>query len=201
MGSWGRVAVVAAAVVAVAAVASIASASVEERPKYRVIRAHEGFELREYAERVEARVTVRGEYRDALNRGFRALGGYIFGGNVTGAEIQMTTPVTAVPADPSMAAEEWMVTFVMPSDWSLDTLPAPNDPRVQLVRIEGERLAVRGFGGNATVDRSAAEVAALVDAMSGAGLAPAGPPRIAQFDPPWIPGPLRTNEVLIPVRR
>ena len=40
---------------------------------------------------------------------------------------------------------------------------------------------------------------ALMEAVAAAGLEAAGPPVLAQYDPPWTPGLLRTNEVLIPL--
>ena len=46
---------------------------------------------------------------------------------------------------------------------------------------------------------AAALIMHLADAHPAAGLAPAGPPVYARYDPPWTPWFLRRNEVLVPL--
>ena len=77
-----RVALIVTALVVLTAVtATAASASRYVEPAFTVIREYDGFEIREYAPTVQARVLVRDESRAGLSDGFRALAGYIFGGN------------------------------------------------------------------------------------------------------------------------
>ena len=75
-----------------------------------------------------------------------------------GEKIPMTAPDAQVPG----AAGTWKVRFTMPSAWTLDTLPVPNDARVSLQRIEPARLAVRRFSGLARPDDVQAQSAALL---------------------------------------
>ncbi|MEQ1708454.1 MAG: heme-binding protein [Terricaulis sp.] len=49
----------------------------------------------------------------------------------------MTAPVTQSGRDGA-----WVVRFVMPSAYTLETLPLPNDARVRLVPVSPQRFAV-----------------------------------------------------------
>jgi hypothetical protein len=187
-------------------VASVARGGTVEEPAYTVESTHEGWEVRRYAPTIEARVTVQGPWDAAVSDGFRVLAGYIFGGNAPqgalattarrapGQKIAMTAPVAATSA----GEDAWIVAFTMPSSFRLDTLPTPLDPRVELVPVDGLRVAARPFGGWATEDRVAREQEALLAALRDAGLG-AGPSTVAQYDPPWTPPPLRRNEILVPL--
>jgi SOUL heme-binding protein len=191
-------------------VGSVARGSSVEEPVFTVESTYDGWEIRRYPPTLQAQVVVTGPYASAINEGFRVLAGYIFGGNTPGASIAMTAPVSAqrtegqriamtAPVGATSAGEEaWTVAFTMPSSWSLETLPAPLDPRVRLVAVEGARVAARRFGGWATVGRVAEQQEALLAALRGAGLA-AGTPTVAQYNPPWPLPPLRRNEILVPV--
>jgi hypothetical protein len=203
-------AAVALAASALALVASVARGSAVEEPAYTVESTRDGWEIRRYPSTIQARVTVAGTYDEAVRDGFRVLAAYIFGGNAPRASIAMTAPVsaqraggdriamTAPVAATAVGDEAWTVAFTMPSAWSLETLPAPLDPRVTLVALDGARVAARPFGGWATAARVARQQAALLEALHGAGL-DAGAPTVAQYNPPWTLPPLRRNEILVPL--
>lgn len=193
-------------------VARMARASGYEHPKYTVATSYGAFEVRDYEPILEARVTVDGDFRAATSDGFRLLAGFIFGDNRSRAKVDMTAPVTSGPSEriamtapvttaaqtaESLEAGRWTVTFAMPSRFTEETLPIPNDPRIEIALTPPERFAVRTFSGTARPERLARELAALLQGLDDAGLAPVGPPRVAQYDPPWIPGPMRTNEVMV----
>ena len=87
----------------------------------------------------------------------------------------------------------------MPSAYSLETLPEPNDPRVHLRVVSPARFAVDRFSGLAdkkSVDAKTAELEGFVRAH---GLHAIGPASLAQYDPPWTLWFMRRNEVMIPV--
>lgn len=196
-------------VVGVAAAATVtgraSAAGGYEEPAFVVASRHDGFEVRTYAPTIEARVTVPGTYGRAVSSAFGVLAGYIFGGNEPRASIAMTTPVSAQPAGESIAmtapvsamasADGWTVAFTMPSSWTMATLPRPVDPRVRLVEVPSGTWAVRGFGGRASDDVVERELAALDAAARAAGVVLSGPPVVSQFDPPWVLGAWRRNEV------
>jgi hypothetical protein len=183
-------------------------ASAYEHPAYAVERAEAGWEIRRYAPTLEAQVTVRGSFEGAMQEGFRRLAGYIFGKNEPAARVAMTVPVAARPlavgppgALQAQAADggQWVVSFTMPTAYTLDTLPRPLDPGIRLVAVPGGRWAARAFSGRLRDGMADPEIAALQAALAAAGVVPAGPAMIAQYHPPWVPGPMRHNEVLVPL--
>lgn len=189
-------------------------ASQVEEPAYQRLAQYDGFELREYAPTVVAATEVQGDFRQSLDEGFRRLAGYIFGGNRRQQEISMTAPVSLQRTPPSEQGERismtapvsaerqeqgWRVTFVMPSEYTLETLPQPVDERVRLEPVPARKVAVLRFSGRATEDMAEAHKAELLQRLEGQGLRATGQPVLAQYNPPWTPPFLRRNEILVPV--
>ena len=182
-----------------------------EEPAFKTVTQDGAFSVRDYPARVVAEVTVEGDQKQAAYRGFRLLAAYIFGGNQRKQSIAMTAPVAQAPSPVSekiamtapvaqtRVGEAWTVQFTMPQAYSLETLPSPNDPRVHLRTDPGKRVAVVRFSGYAEPSPVAAKTAALTDWMRQNQLTPAGPPTLAQYNPPWTLWFLRRNEVMIPV--
>lgn len=191
------------------AVAPVAAAI--EEPKFELLSREGDMEVRRYANTIVAEVVVGGDLETASNRGFRLVAGYIFGGNravsqVSAApspeKIAMTAPVVAVPEDRRSleGANRWRVQFVMPSKYTMATLPEPIDPRVLLREVPAQQFAARTFSGFVTDARVASETEALRTWMSARGLQAAGPAQLARYNPPWSIPFLRRNEILIPLR-
>lgn len=172
----------------------------------------DGVELREYAPLIRAETVVTGPYKESLNDGFRILANYIFGANTGGAKIAMTAPVGAeaagsgekiamtAPVGAEATEAGWRVSFVMPAEYTLDTLPRPLDARVSLRELPSHRVAAlrfRGWAGEAAVNERKAE---LASALREQGLEPQGEPLVAQYNPPWTLPFLRRNEILVAVR-
>ncbi len=182
-----------------------------EEPKFTVA-LHEGpFEIRDYQAAVVAEVNVTGDQREAASKGFRLLAGYIFGGNRRRQSIAMTAPVAqertgqkiamAAPVTQTQADGAWVVRFTMPSAYSLETLPEPNDPRIQLRTLAPARFAVVRFSGIADRQSADAKTAELEGFVRARALRAVGPASLAQYDPPWTLWFMRRNEVMIPVAR
>jgi len=194
-------------------VAGLASSAMAvEEPAFKEV-LHEGdFELRDYPALVAAEVTVAGDQKEAASKGFRLLAGYIFGANKRRQSIAMTAPVaqqaasekiamTAPVAQTRSAAGTWVVRFTMPSAWSLQSLPVPDDARVTLRNIEPARFAVLRFSGLAQpgdVEARSNELLALVKSHR---LHPIGSVSLAQYNPPWTLWFMRRNEVMLEVDR
>lgn len=162
-----------------------------EMPPYSVERADGAFEIRQYEPHLVAEVTVAGDRSTAINRGFRVLAGYIFGGNATGEKVAMTVPVTQSPRD----GETWTVRFMMPSGWSAERLPKPQDDRIRFVTTEGERQAVvrfSGIPGTAVLERKAANLRAWIAEN---GLRIKAGPHFYFYDAPMTLPWTRRNEV------
>jgi hypothetical protein len=186
-----------------------ADAMAIEEPAFKSVLREGAFEVRDYAAVVVAEVTVSGDQKEAANKGFRLLAGYIFGGNKRRQSIAMTAPVAQAPANEKIAmtapvtqiqnAGEWVVRFTMPSAYSMDTLPEPNDPKVQLRVLPPARYAVLRFSGLARKDDVAAKTTELEQLSASHQLRAIGPASLSQYNPPWTPWFMRRNEVMIPV--
>ncbi len=180
-----------------------------EEPAFKAV-LHEGaFEIRDYPALVVAEVTVSGDQKEAASKGFRLLAGYIFGGNKRRQSIAMTAPVGQAPTSEKIAmtapvtqiqsAGAWVVRFTMPSAYSMETLPEPNDPKVHLRVVPPARFAVLQFSGLARKDDVAAKTAELEKLAGTHHLRAIGPASLAQYDPPWTLWFMRRNEVMLPV--
>ena len=198
----------------------LARAATEE-PAHEVLVEDGDFALRRYEPMILAEVTVEAPRAEAGNRAFQTLANYIFakGEEARGANrISMTAPVTTAPAPapatgparetidmtaPVTVGEggegRWTVAFVMPAKWTMDTLPDPVNEGIELRERPGRRMAVVTFSGRNTDANVMPQVERLRAWMDGRGLAAAGPPEFAFYDPPFTPPPLRRNEVMIPV--
>ncbi len=180
----------------VGAAAVYAQSRQTEQPDYALLHADADFELRDYPALVVAEVSNTGSRERASGASFRRLAAYIFAQDrpAGGDKIDMTAPVLQDETEPG----EWRMRFVMPAKYTLETLPAaPAD--ITLTQMPARRMAAIRFAGNGGASDLALMEARLRDWMMGQGLMPAGEAEFAFYDAPMVPGPLRRNEVLIPV--
>lgn len=189
-------------------------AAAADEPAHTVIRTEGAIEIRDYVAVIEAHVEVEGDRRGAVNDGFRPLAGYIFGGNQSrdgaGAEeIAMTTPVIqsasqriamTSPVTQEVSGEGiWRVAFIMPAQWTMATLPVPDNAEVRLVEIPARRMAAIRFSGRARDSVLAEKQAELLDFLAANAYRVIGEPQYAYYNPPWTLGPFRRNEVMVEV--
>lgn len=184
-----------------------------EEPAFTVSMKEGALEVRSYPALVAAQVNVTGTRGEASNAGFKLLAGYIFGGNTRKQSIAMKSPVIQAPSSSekiamtapviqtSMPGQSgaWTVRFIMPKAYTLDTLPTPNDAKVQLLALPPGRFAVVSFSGLAREDDVALHTTELNAFLARHALQAAGPPALARYNPPWTPWFMRRNEVLIAV--
>ncbi|RPJ37525.1 MAG: heme-binding protein [Deltaproteobacteria bacterium] len=180
-----------------------------EEAKFAVLKKDGAFELRRYDAQIVAETLVAGEFKEVGNEGFRRLFRYISGGNRTQQSISMTAPVTqeggsekiamTAPVSQEKSGGEWRITFLMPSSYTLQTLPEPLDPKVQIKEVPGRYLAAVTYSGTWSQTRYEEHKALLVEWMATQGLKPTGGPVWARYNPPFTPWFLRKNEILIPV--
>ena len=168
-------------------------------------------EIRQYGPRIAAETTVVGEKQRALNAGFRRLASYIFGGNHRETKIAMTAPVgqqssggddiamTAPVSQTGSDAEGWTVRFFMPSKWSMETLPTPDDADIRLVEVPAETVAVLRFSGDRGPTAVADRTDRLLKVLRDNGIEPKGDAVAWFYDPPWTLPFRRRNEIAIPV--
>jgi len=94
---------------------------------------------------------------------------------------------------------QWRITFLMPAEYTPETLPEPNDARVKLAQEPGRLMAAVKYSGTWSKEGYEENRALLEEYIQKRGLTKAGDPIWARYDPPFMPWFLRRNEVLIPI--
>jgi hypothetical protein len=181
-----------------------------EEAKYTVIMKEESFELRQYEPHIIAQTMVEGDYDRAGNEGFRRLFKYISGENQKKQSIAMTAPVSqdagpekiamTAPVSQERAGGQWRIAFVMPAEYTLDTLPQPVDTKVLLKQVPARRMAVITYSGTWSRERYEKHKALLETFIQQRKWVPLGEPVLARYNSPFTLWFLRRNEVLIPVQ-
>ena len=170
-----------------------------KRQEFRVLETFSDFEIREYQPCVIAEVKVSAEFSTASSRAFSSLFGYISQGNRTSEKISMTAPVISAQKPTESGPDTWYVSFVMPAGSKFDQMPDPNDSKVLLRNLESEVCVASVFRGKATAELSKKIEAQLRAAGARENLTLSNETRICRFDPPFKPGFLQYNEIVIPI--
>jgi DNA gyrase inhibitor GyrI len=87
----------------------------------------------------------------------------------------------------------------MPSNYTLETLPKPNNPAIELKEIAAKRYAVIRFSGMADEDSLQRRTKELKEWVSTKKLTPVSEPVYAFYNPPWTLPFLRRNEVMVEI--
>jgi len=176
-----------------------------EQPKYTVLESAGDIEVRQYEPTIVAEVEVRGERMKALNQGFRLIADYIFGNNLSSKKVAMTAPVTqetgekiamTAPVTQDGKGDSWKVRFVMPADYTLETLPKPKNQDIRLIAVPARKAVVIRFSGYNTDKNINAHREALLKYITDHRLTVVGPPTTAFYNPPWTLPFLRRNEIM-----
>ncbi|MGP4812593.1 MULTISPECIES: SOUL family heme-binding protein [unclassified Psychrobacter] len=189
-----------------------------EEPDYTILLKADNFELRRYDKQLVAQTWVTGDQNDASREGFKVLADYIFGNNTASdgksSKISMTAPVTMEPksnqdngesqkiamtAPVSMQRDDgkWRVQFTMPSQYTIQTLPKPNNPNIEIKEVPVQNYGVIKFSGLAGTDKVAKKTEELQSWMQSQNLNIMSTPQIARYNPPWTLPFMRRNEVMI----
>jgi len=182
-----------------------------EESSYTVVEQVDDFELRMYEPSIVAETLVEGEFSEVGSEGFRRLAGYIFGKNRKQESIDMTAPVSQESASEKIAMTapvnqetvdgKWRITFTMPAEYTMETLPMPLDDRVIVKQEPGRLIAAIRYSGTWSRDRYQEKEASLRSLIGEHGLKVVGEPVFARYNAPYTLWFLRRNEVLIPVER
>ena len=198
-----------------------------EEPVFESIKKEGDFELRQYRGFIVAETWVKGDMDEAGSDAFRAIAGYIFGGNIsvatkasekiamtapvtmektvdkaaekTSEKIAMTAPVVMEKAVEKNADASYRVHFVMPSQYTMATLPKPTNPKVTLREVAAQKMAVIRFSGFSNDEKVRVKTEALRSWIQQQGLKAIGNPQFARYDPPFMPPFMRRSEVMIAV--
>jgi hypothetical protein len=179
-----------------------------EQPKYRIVESSGNIEIRHYEPMIVAETQVTGKRDEAINRGFRIIADYIFGNNIVAQKLPMTALVTqqrsekiamTAPVTQQGDGNTWKVRFIMPSRYSMETLPKSTNPAIELREIPAKRFAVVRFSGLVGDDILKRRTKELDDFIRAKNLTPQSPPTYAFYNPPWTLPFLRRNEVMIEI--
>lgn len=181
-----------------------------ERPDYEVVLSEKNIEIRHYDPMIIAEVDVEGKREEAVGEGFRMLADYIFGNNIVQQDIAMTAPVQqqvsekiamTAPVQQQSSGGVWKVSFVMPSKYSMEALPKPNNKNVTLKDVPAKKYIVIQFSGtnsNGNIDEHEKKLMAYIAANQ---IKTAGSPKYAFYNPPWTLPFMRKNEVMIEIEK
>ena len=186
-----------------------------EEPKYTVVQKASQYEIRQYDGYIVAETVVQNidNQRDAAGKGFRILADYIFGDNTTAVSLDMTRPVLVsakssekmnmtapVLIKSNKKQGHYIVAFVMPKKYTIDTLPKPNNKKVKIREVAPKKVAVSTFSWTSNNKAFIANKLKLLKALDKDGVAVIGSGGVARYNPPWtIPFMLR-NEVFVEVK-
>ena len=150
---------------------------------------------------------VQGEFEDASSRAFGKLFRFIDGNNRAGADIAMTAPVSqqkrsqkiamTAPVSQQAAGSGWAVRFLMPSAFTLKTIPEPLDPAVTIREIPPYRAAVIRYSGLWSEANYRKHLNQLRQWTASEGLETTGEPIWARYNAPFTPWFMRRNEILL----
>ena len=172
---------------------AISTSKIEKQP-YRVVKKESGFEVRFYPPATFATIRSSAKnYRELSGSGFRKIAGYIFGNNETSAKIAMTSPVHM-----DINQDGSSMSFVMPSEYDIKSLPRPNDAKVEIHESPSEYAAAIEFGGYANDETISKYAEQLKKSLEEKGIKPIGHFRHLGYNPPYqLVG--RKNEVIVAV--
>ena len=178
-----------------------------EKPDYKIIQSEQNIEIRQYEPMIIAEVEVDGKREDAIRDGFRLIADYIFGNNTVEQNISMTAPVQqkekiamSSPVQQQLAGKSWQISFVMPSEYSMESLPVPNNNRVRLKEILAKKFVVIEFSGSNSNENVIGHENQLMKYIKANQINIIGSPKYAFYNAPLTLPLLRRNEVMIEIK-
>lgn len=165
-----------------------------EIPTYTVIEKQKPFEIRRYDPMIIAAVIVDANRKKSATKGFKLLADYIFGNNQSQTDMAMTAPVQQQQSE-----ESWVISFVMPSSFSMDTIPTPTNNLVTIKQVPQKTYAVIQYSGWNTDRNVYKNENRLREFLRKKNLNPTGNPTFAFYDPPFKLPMFRRNEVMLEI--
>jgi len=166
-----------------------------ETIKYTVLEKQGKFELRQYQAHVVAQTVVEGDFDKVGNKGFRRLFNYISGNNRSKQPIAMTAPVNqqvasekiamTAPVNQQKVEGKWLITFTMPSKYTMQTLPEPLDSNIELKEMPARKIAAVRYSGTWSRKQYEENKKQLEEFIKSKGLKMADADIFARYDPPF----------------
>lgn len=192
--------------------ACLATGRGHNEPAYKVLKEDGKVQIREYEPYIMAQVQGSTDFDGALYSGFMRLFNYISGKNTNRSKLRMTVPVTeelvtasekipmTAPVTSERSGDNYVVSFIMPEGYRLDTLPVPDDKGITFRQVPAHRAAVIRFSGRMSPELADKKIRELSEWMAKNGITPESNYLMAQYNPPWIPGFMRRNEIIVSIK-
>jgi len=171
-----------------------------EEPPYDVVSKADGYEVREYDDRIAAQVSSQ----TRSNKAFRTLFKYISGANQSAEKVSMTIPVAqsekiemTVPVTQGAESDLGYMQFFLPSSYTLETAPKPTDPSVEVIKVDGGYYAVYSYSGRANDKNAKDAEAQLLDRLSRDGVTVTSEVIRATYNGPLTLPFNRRNEAMV----
>lgn len=202
-----------------------------EQPKYEVLDKKENCEVRKYAPSLIAEVTYVGNhFKNESENGFMTLASYLgvvgkpqntkpndeqAGEKIAmtapvvtqekrageGEKIAMTAPVVTVEKQESGDKKMTTMQFILPSKYTMETIPTPTNKEVFIKETESRVMGVITFSGTTSYSDIEKHSKKLREALDTLGWKITGDYVLARYNPPFTIPFFRTNEVLFPVEK
>lgn len=194
---------------------------------YQVEKKDGDFEIRRYGDHILAHVDIEAPFDEAMNMGFRVLANYIFGGNKKHSSIEMTAPVedenrksekipmTAPVTEESLKESEKIkmttpvteektgnihrISFVMPSKYSMEALPEPDNEQIKFEEVKGSKMAVLRFKGRVKEKLASEKIEEMRRWLEENNIQQRSNFVVAQYNNPAVPGFFRRNEIMVEI--
>ncbi len=182
-----------------------------EEPTYTVIKQTGNVELRKYDPYLVAETVVddSASRNKAANVAFRRLFKYITGSNTQSAKIEMTAPVKqslegekiamTAPVSQRQSSKGWVISFVVPGAYDLNTVPQPTDANVVIREVPGNYVAALQYSGRWTDKNVERHRRALLAQLRTDEITVSGPVTTAYYNSPFSLPFARRNEVLVSI--
>ena len=182
-----------------------------EEPSYTIISKSSSYEIRQYGPVLVAETKVDADFESAGNQAFKILAGFIFGANKSKTKIAMTAPVNqttikafekiemTAPVTMNKSSNGYLVQFTMPKTYTLETLPIPDDPRVEIRQVPARKVAVFSYSGTWSESRFQDKLAEFQAELKKDGVHTIGEAILARFNSPFQIWFLRRNEIWIDI--
>ncbi|MBT5484861.1 MAG: heme-binding protein [Gammaproteobacteria bacterium] len=186
-----------------------------EEPDFEVIKQEGDIEYRRYSPFIIAQTLVKEAQSrtDSSNVGFRRLFSYITGDNTGQEKIEMTAPVIqqegqkkggekiamTAPVQQAQSDEGWLVSFVLPLNYTMETAPIPDSPDITLRQVAARIMAVLTFSGRWSEKNVSKHQEKLLASLASSDVKIIGEPEFAAYNAPFALPFMRRNEVMIEV--
>jgi hypothetical protein len=186
-----------------------------EEPDFEVMKKQGDIEYRRYAPFIIAQTLVKEAQSrsDSSNVGFRRLFSYITGDNTGQEKIEMTAPVIqregqnkggekiamTAPVQQVQSDDGWLVSFVLPLNYTMESAPIPDNPDVTLQQVTARTMAVLTFSGRWSEKNVSKHQEKILVSLAEADVKTIGEPEFAAYNAPFALPFMRRNEVMVEV--